>query len=386
MMWLDYVCENTHQAMESSKSIFSLPPNDRDCLSPLLSMYDPSSVLCVYSFPFCFSCLPNTVANSSLPNQIWVVVARDGSSPVPPIVSTSFSHDSFFSHNSAHSSLCPSPAMAMLSVLRALDERDSTPTVVLYCDVMQMASVTDTSTSQEVTLSMASASTSPLESTEDLSPFRLSLSHTRLLLTPLPLLSFSTLNGLFRLLLKFVSSPSVTSRTRLLAEPLNSSHLLSDTQVAETWAATLAVAKDHLLELQPVSFASLAALQGTSVASSVEAFFTAYSDYCDNANMDEEERNPNAFFHVEDSMLSAGVDAMCSLALLHCLKEVSDVETQKREGGVHEAESGINPSEEGHLLSTFRSTYEALLAGLPDVTYKDYEMMDTLFGRITKAV
>ena len=148
--------------MESSKSIFSLPPNDRDCLSPLLSMYDPSSVLCVYSFPFCFSCLPNTVANSSLPNQIWVVVARDGSSPVPPIVSTSFSHDSFFSHNSAHSSLCPSPAMAMLSVLRALDERDSTPTVVLYCDVMQMASVTDTSTSQEVTLSMASASTSSL--------------------------------------------------------------------------------------------------------------------------------------------------------------------------------------------------------------------------------
>ena len=386
MMWLDYVCENTHQAMESSKSIFSLPPNDRDCLSPLLSMYDPSSVLCVYSFPFCFSCLPNTVANASLPNQIWVVVARDGSSPVPPIVSTSFSHDSFFSHNSAHSSLCPSPAMAMLSVLRALDERDSTPTVVLYCDVMRMASVTDTSTSQEVTLSMASASTSPLESTEDLSPFRLSLSHTRLLLTPLPLLSFSTLNGLFRLLLKFVSSPSVTSRTRLLAEPLNSSHLLSDTQVAETWAATLAVAKDHLLELQPVSFASLAALQGTSVASSVEAFFTAYSDYCDNANMDEEERNPNAFFRVEDSMLSAGVDAVCSLALLHCLKEVSDVETQKREGGVHEAESGINPSEEGHLLSTFRSTYEALLAGLPDVTYKDYEMMDALFGRITKAV
>lgn len=386
MMWLDYVCENTHQAMESSKSIFSLPPNDRDCLSPLLSMYDPSSVLCVYSFPFCFSCLPNTVANSSLPNQIWVVVARDGSSPVPPIVSTSFSHDSFFSHNSAHSSLCPSPAMAMLSVLRALDERDSTPTVVLYCDVMQMASVTDTSTSQEVTLSMASASTSPLESTEDLSPFRLSLSHTRLLLTPLPLLSFSTLNGLFRLLLKFVSSPSVTSRTRLLAEPLNSSHLLSDTQVAETWAATLAVAKDHLLELQPVSFASLAALQGTSVASSVEAFFTAYSDYCDNANMDEEERNPDAFFHVEGSMLSAGVDAVCSLALLHRLKEVSDVETQKREGGVHEAESGINPSEEGRLLSTFRSTYEALLAGLPDVTYKDYEMMDALFGRITKSV
>ena len=386
MMWLDYVCENTHQAMESSKSIFSLPPNDRDCLSPLLSMYDPSSVLCVYSFPFCFSCLPNTVANSSLPNQIWVVVARDGSSPVPPIVSTSFSHDSFFSHNSAHSSLCPSPAMAMLSVLRALDERDSTPTVVLYCDVMQMASVTDTSTSQEVTLSMASASTSPLESTEDLSPFRLSLSHTRLLLTPLPLLSFSTLNGLFRLLLKFVSSPSVTARARLLAEPLNASHLLSDTQVAETWAATLAVAKDHLLELQPVSFASLAALQGTSVASSVEAFFTAYSDYCDNAHMDEEARHPHAFFHVEDSMLSAGVDAVCSLALLHRLKEVSDVETQKREGGVHEAESGINPSEEGRLLSTFRSTYEALLAGLPDVTYKDYEMMDALFGRITKAV
>ena len=386
MMWLDYVCENTHQAMESSKSIFSLPPNDRDCLSPLLSMYDPSSVLCVYSFPFCFSCLPNTVANASLPNQIWVVVARDGSSPVPPIVSTSFSHDSFFSHNSAHSSLCPSPAMAMLSVLRALDERDSTPTVVLYCDVMRMASVTDTSTSQEVTLSMASASTSPLESTEDLSPFRLSLSHTRLLLTPLPLLSFSTLNGLFRLLLKFVSSPSVTSRTRLLTEPLNSSHLLSDTQVAETWAATLAVAKDHLLELQPVSFASLAALQGTSVASSVEAFFTAYSDCCDNVNMDEEERNPDAFFHVEDSMLSAGVDAVCSLALLHRLKEVSDVETQKREGGVHEAEGGINPSEECRLLSTFRSTYEALLAGLPDVTYKDYEMMDALFGRITKAV
>ena len=135
-----------------------------------------------------------------------------------------------------------------------------------------------------------------------------------------------------------------------------------------------------------MSFASLAALQGTSVASSVEAFFTAYSDYCDNANMDEEERNPDAFFHVEDSMLSAGVDAVCSLALLHRLKEVSDVETQKREGGVHEAESGINPSEEGRLLSTFRSTYEALLAGLPDVTYKDYEMMDALFGRITKAV
>lgn len=386
MMWLDYVCESTHQAMESSKSIFSLPQNDGDCLSPLVSMYDPSSVLCVYSFPFCFSCLPNTVANSSLPNQIWVVVARDGSSPIPPIVSASFSHDSFFSHNSAHSSLCPSPAMALLSVLRALDERDSTPTVVLYCDVMQMASVTDTSTSQEVTLSRVSAPTSPLESTEDLSPFRLSLSHTRLLLTPLPLFSFSTLNGLFRLLLKFVSSPPVTSRTRLLAEPLNPSHLLSDTQVAETWAATLAVAKDLLIESQPLSFASLAALQGTSVASSVEAFFTAYSDYCASVNMDEEERNPDAFFHVEDSMLAAGVDAVCSRALLHRLKEVSDAETRKREGGVHEAERGINPSEEGRLLSTFRSTYEALLAGLPDVTYKDYEMMDALFGRITKGM
>lgn len=100
--------------------------------------------------------------------------------------------------------------------------------------------------------------------------------------------------------------------------------------------------------------------------------------------MNEEERKSDAFFHVEDSILCAGVDAVCSLALLNRLTEHRDVVIQRKEGEGNEVASGITPSEESRLLSTFHNTYESLLAGLPDVTYKDYEKMDSLFAKITK--
>lgn len=157
MMWLDYVCErNEAQMAEQIKSPSPSCQDEIAYVNSLLSSYQPPSVLfvdctalCVFYPPFLFS----NHSSTTLPVQVWYVLAKDGGSPLSPLISASYTFTSY-----VNPSLPPSPysapSVSLFSLLQNLDKIVSSPTLVLFCDIMELiASITVHDAVQEVTFS-----------------------------------------------------------------------------------------------------------------------------------------------------------------------------------------------------------------------------------------
>lgn len=164
MMWLDYVCErNEAQVAEQIKSPSPSYQDEVAFVNSLLSSYQPSSVLFVDCTALCVSYPPFVFSNHSsttLPVQVWSVLAKDGESPLSPLISASYTFTSYV--NPPLSPPYSAPSASLFSLLQSLDKKVSSPTLVLFCDIMELiASITVHDAVQEVTFSSSHIFHSP---------------------------------------------------------------------------------------------------------------------------------------------------------------------------------------------------------------------------------
>lgn len=223
----------------------------------------------------------------------------------------------------------------------------------------------------------ATYSTHRVETAGEDPQYRLSLVHVRvhLISTSYLFLSpFSNASALFRFVLKSSFSVRVIPRTHVLTQPQQP----VEDHVSQAWTECVLLYAREFSSSPFVSFSTLSQLADTPFASVAGSFTDAYAKYCEQHQLQETGVSAEAFFRLEESLLVAGMDAVYTIV--------------RTRGRANESASAVNPEKSetslvrgaqvSDLVATFRCVYETLISGLPDVTFEDYEHMDSFFRRI----
>ena len=179
---------------------------------------------------------------------------------------------------------------------------------------------------------------------------------------------FSNASALFRFVLKSSFSVRVIPRTHVLTQPQQP----VEDHVSQAWTECVSLYAREFSSSPFVSFSTLSQLADTPFASVAGSFTDAYAKYCEQHQLQETGVSAEAFFRLEESLLVAGMDAVYTIV--------------RTRGRANESASAVNPeksdTQASDLVATFRCMYETLISGLPDVTFEDYEHMDSFFRRI----